>query len=190
MVKMYFWINKKLTMKITVLKVTILLFSMGALQTVMAQKTPAKVAVKTKPVVMQTKTKNKIQITSSGFKVKEAYLVFDDGTHVPDDNKVDVEQRINMVLIIDEGWKVTDSLVYPGASEKILSSNGSVILNEDDLFKSYEETGVSAADARYITLKAVITKIDNKKNSIIVKFRVWDKKGTSSLTGYYRFFIK
>lgn len=148
-------------------------------------------AQKTAPkTVVKTKIKNNIQLKSNGFKIAEAYLTFDDGTPVPADNKVEVDQKINMVLIIDQGWKVTDSLVYPGASEKISLNTGYTILKEDDFFTAYDATGVSPADARYITLKAVITRLDDKKKYIIVNFKVWDKKGTSTVTGSYKFFIK
>ena len=159
-----------------------LFFAMLQLNAV-AQKVVAKPAA-------ATKVKNNIKLKSNGFKVKEAYLLFDDGTAVPEDNKVEINQRINLVLIIDGGWKVVDGLVYPGASEKISLSNGSVVLNEPDLFTAYDATGVSPKDAGYITLKAVITQIDNKKLYIIVNFKVWDKKSMSTITGSYKFFIK
>jgi len=154
-----------------------------------AQKTAAPV-VKAKPATAATSIRNNIQLKSSGLKILEAYLLFDDGKAVPAGNKVELNQRVNMALVIDGGWKVIDGLVYPGASEKITLSNGNVILKEDDLFTSYDSTGVSAEDARHIVLKAVITQIDNKKNYIIVSFKVWDKKGTASVSGSYKFFIK
>ena len=177
-------------MKNIFFKITMMLLFIAVLQNITAQKSKPVPVAKAKPHTVQTKIKNNIQLKSNGFKVKEAYLKFDDGTKIPDDNKVDTNQRINMVLIIDDGWKITDSLVYPGASEKITLSTGAEVLKIDDLFTAYDETGVSAIDARYITLKAVITRINNKKNYIIVSFKVWDKKGTSSLTGSYKLFIK
>jgi hypothetical protein len=155
-----------------------------------AQKTAAAPAAKARPAVAATSIRNNIQLKSNGFKVLEAYLLFDDGKAVPAGNKVELNQRVNMALVIDGGWKVIDGMVYPGASEKITLSNGSVILKEDDLFASYDSTGVSAEDARHIVLKAVITQIDNKKNYIIVSFKIWDKKGTASISGSYKFFIK
>jgi hypothetical protein len=155
-----------------------------------AQKTVTKTAVKAKPAVTVTKIKNNIQLKAVGFKISEAYLSFDDGTPVPADNKVELNQNVNLLLIIDGGWKVKDSLVYPGASEKIVLNTGYVVLKEDDLFASYDATGVSAADARYITLKAVITELDDKKKYMIISFKVWDKKSTSNVSGSYKLFIK
>ena len=177
-------------MKNNFFRAVIMVLFIAALQNVAAQTTKPVVVAKAKPVVAKTKIKNNIQLKTIGFKVSQAYLTFDDGTAVPQDNKVELDQKITLLLIIDEGWKVTDSLVYPGASEKITLSNGYMVLNNEDLFTAYNETGVSAADARYISLKAKITQMDNKKNYIIVKFNVWDKKGTSSLSGSYKFFIK
>ena len=183
--------KEKITMKKSIsIKIAMGLFFCLLLVNAIAQKPKPVAVAKPKPVAVQSKIKNNIQLKTKGFKVSEAYLIFDDGTAVPQDNKVDLNQKITLLIIIDEGWKVTDSLVYPGASEKVLLSNGYEVLNNDDLFNAYTEKGVNAADARYISLKAVITQIDNKKNYIIVKFSVWDKKGTSSLSGSYKFFIK
>jgi hypothetical protein len=183
--------KEKITMKKNIsIKIAMGLFFCLLLVNAIAQKPKPVAAAKPKPVAVQSKIKNNIQLKTNGFKVSEAYLIFDDGTAVPQDNKVDLNQKITLLIIIDAGWKVTDSLVYPGASEKVVLSNGYEVLNNDDLFTAYTEKGVNAADARYISLKAVITQIDNKKNYIIVKFRVWDKKGTSSLSGSYKFFIK
>ena len=72
-----------------------LFFAMLQLNAV-AQKVVAKPAA-------ATKVKNNIKLKSNGFKVKEASLLFDDGTAVPEDNKVEINQRINLVMIIDGG---------------------------------------------------------------------------------------
>jgi hypothetical protein len=101
-----------------------------------------------------------------------------------------VNQRVNMRLIIESGWSETDGKVFPGGSEVIKLNTGGVILQSDDLFKAYDETGVSPADARYITLKAIITSMTDKKKYVIVTFRVWDKKSTAEITGSYKLFIK
>ncbi len=177
-------------MKNIFFRAVIMILFFAVLQNVAAQTTKPVVVAKAKPVAAKTKIKNNIQLKTNGFKVSQAYLTFDDGTAVPQDNKVELDQKITLLLIIDEGWKITDGQVYPGASEKITLSNGFEVLNNEDLFTAYNEKGVTAEDARYISLKAKITKLDNKNNYIIVKFRVWDKKGTSSLTGSYKFFIK
>jgi hypothetical protein len=169
---------------------SILLFFCLQQFSAMAQATAVKPSAKTTPAVITPRIKNNIHLKSNGFKILEAYLLFDDGTAVPAGNKVKLNQTVNMALTIDGGWKVIDGMVYPGASERITLSNGAEILKQDDLFTAYDSTGVTAKDARNIVLKAVITQLDNKKNHIVVSFKLWDKKGTASLSGSYQFFIK
>jgi hypothetical protein len=137
-----------------------------------------------------TNVTNNIKMVSNGFKVESAYLVFEDETPVPNDNKIDLNQKVNLRIIIDSGWTLVNGKVYPGGSEKIILSTGAVVLKSDDLFAAYTETGVDEADARYITLKAVITKMEDKSKHAIITFKVWDKKGRNTITGSYKLFIK
>lgn len=137
-----------------------------------------------------TKIKNGIKLNNKGFVVSSAVLYFEDGSSVPETNKVALNQKVVMLLMIEGGWSERDGMVFPGGTEEIKLNTGKVILTSDDLFKSYDETGVSVKDARYLSLKAVITEMSNKKNYVIVKFRVWDKKGTAEITGSYKLFIE
>jgi hypothetical protein len=134
--------------------------------------------------------KNGIKLKIKGFKVSSAALYFDNESSVPQDNKIDVNQRVNMRLVIEGGWSEIDGKVFPGGSEVIKLNNGYEVLKSDDLFSAYDETGVSPEDARYITLKAIITQLKDKRKYVIVTFRVWDKKGTAEITGSYKLFIK
>src|SRR5687767_5581654 len=64
------------------------------------------------------KIRNKISFNSTGVTVQQAFLMFEDGKLIPDDNKVEIGQKVNMRLIID-GWEPVDGKVFLGASEKI-----------------------------------------------------------------------
>ena len=159
--------------------------------------------VKTKPPVITFKDKakapvkiegreeikNGIKLNSKILRVRKAYLLFDDGSSVPPDNKVALNQRVNMILMIDNGWSEREGRVFPGGREIIKLSDGKTVLDSEDVFKPYDESGVAPDDAGYITLKAVITKLDDKKKYIVVNFRVWDKKGVGEITGSYRLYI-
>jgi hypothetical protein len=156
-----------------------------------AQVKPAKPVTKPASGAIQQKSfSNGIKIKSKGLVVSDAKLYFDDQSSVPADNLVEVNQRVNMLITIDKGWSEIDGKVYPGGSEVIKLNNGAMILKSNDLFKAYDETGVSPEDARYITLKAVITEMRDKKKYVIVTFRVWDKKSTAEITGSYKLYIK
>ena len=95
-----------------------------------------------------------------------------------------------MLIIIDEGWTETNGRVFPGSNQVLKLNNGVEVLNSDELFAAFDETGVAPEDAKYITLNAVVTELKNKKNYVIVQFRVWDKKGSGEITGSYKLFIK
>lgn len=164
-----------------------------------AQKTGkpvAKPVVKTykKPVAgTATVTKNfanGITMNIKGFKVSDASLYFDDGNPVPEGNMVDLNQHVTMFVVIDSGYKIINGKVFPGGSERIVLSNGYEVLKADDLFTAYTAGGVDAKDGKYISLKAVITQIDDKQMEITVNFRIWDKKGPSNITGSYKLHIK
>jgi hypothetical protein len=159
--------------------------------TAAAQKTkPAKKPGVAAPAIPVSSYKNGIKLKAKGFKVSEAALYFDDGGTVAQDNKIEVNQRVNMRLVIESGWSEIDGKVFPGGSEVIKLNTGAVILQSEDLFKAYDETGVSPEDAKYITLKAIITAMNDKKKYVVVTFRVWDKKSTAEITGSYKLFIK
>lgn len=134
--------------------------------------------------------KNAIQFTSKGFQVSEAYLMFDDENPVPSGNKINLNQNVNLILIIDSGWNEIGERVYPGSKQVIKLGNGEEILQTDDLFSPFDETGVAGTDARYIALTAVITEVKDKRKPFFVNFRVWDKKGTAEIKGTYKLFIR
>jgi hypothetical protein len=146
---------------------------------------------RTSSAIVATKTfENGIQMKIKGFTVKEAALYLDDESKLPADNKVELNQRINLQIVIEKGWTEVEERVYPGGSQIIKLSDGYEVLKSADLFVSYDETGVTKEDARYITLNAIITNIKNKKNAVMVSFKLWDKKGSSEITGTYKFYIK
>jgi hypothetical protein len=123
--------------------------------------------------------------------LNKAYLVYDDTKErVPDNNFVDFKRTIKLVLLIKEGWNVTDGKVWPGASEKVVTESGETILNEDDLFASMTE-GASETDAQTVTISATINPESIKQpTSFTVNFKVWDKKGDGVIEGSYKLHSK
>ncbi len=167
------------------------LLSFSGLSLLAQKKKVVKKTIPAKKVVAEnTLIKNGIKISSKGFMVSEAYLVLDDENLVPADNKVDINQNVNMVLIIEKGWTESAGRVFPGSKQVVKLSSGVEILNSEDLFAAFDETGVSPEDARYITLNAVITEMKNKANHVVVNFNLWDKKGGATLSGSYKLYIR
>jgi hypothetical protein len=133
---------------------------------------------------------NNIELNSLGIKVNKAYLLTEDGGRVPDDNFVDFKSPVKMQLKIDEGWVEKEGKVLLGASEKIVAEDGTVVLEEDDLFERYTE-GIPAEDAKSIYLSATLRlKEGAAPTSFKVTFRVWDKNGDGYIEGSYKLFSK
>ena len=132
--------------------------------------------------------RNGIKVKSQGLKVDQAFLLFDDGKLVPADNKVDVGQNVRLRLLLS-GWKPVNGKVAIGASEKIATDEGQVILDEADLFANYTD-GVDPKDAGVVTLSAVITRIDKLFKYFEISFKVWDKNSSDNVTGSYRLYLK
>lgn len=139
---------------------------------------------KTTSGVISSKIRNGIDIKATGsLKVKQAFLLYEDGTLVPETNVTAVNQPVNIRLMV-EGFTESDGKVEIGASEKIETNTGQVVLDEKDLFADLG--AIEAERAKLLTLKATITRIDQLYDYFVVSFRIWDKKGEGSVMGSYR----
>lgn len=155
-----------------------------------------KSGIKTKSVSSKDNTtlngaiiKNGIDLDAKGVKLKEAYLV--DADYKPlSENKAGVGEKIYIVIKMDTGWIKENGKSFIGASERILTSAGRVVVSADDIFKDQEATGIDTADTKEISLSALITQADQGLNDFEVQFRVWDKKGTGEVKGKYYFSLK
>ncbi|MFT3933878.1 MAG: hypothetical protein QM726_09710 [Chitinophagaceae bacterium] len=137
-----------------------------------------------------SKIRNGIQLTENKLKVSQAFLLYDeDGSLVPETNELAVGKQVVLRLIIDSGFTVTNGKVFLGAAEKVQTNEGTVMLDEKDLFSSYKD-GVSPKDASIISLYAQITRLDKLYDYFLVTFRVWDKNGTAEVSGSYKLHIK
>ncbi len=142
------------------------------------------VAIK-KPVLL-----NNISLTATGgFVVDSAYLLYEDFTEVKKENITFLNKKIIMWIVIKKGWTVNDGMVKVGASETILTNRNEVVLKQDELFPEGNDVA-SIDDARYISLKAVITEMKNEIPYFKVNFSVWDKNGSGKITGTYRLVVK
>ena len=121
--------------------------------------------------------------------MEQAFLITDDDNLLPEDNKVKVNQKVRLRLVAS-GWTEKDGRVFVDASEKVETSDGTVILNEKDLFRDYQD-GISPEDAKLITLSVVITRIDKLYDYYRVLFQVKDESDEQkSVEGSYKLYIE
>ena len=133
---------------------------------------------------------NGIKLTQHQVKVNKAYLVFDNGERVPDDNFIDFTSSVKLLVLLDSGWVSRNGKVNIGASEKVETEKGEAILDEVDLFKGSED-GVSEADSKIIGLTVTLRVPKNSPPTwFLVKFRIWDKNGEGYVEGEYKLYSK
>lgn len=133
--------------------------------------------------------KNDIDLDVTGVKLKAAYLVDEEYKPI-EENKTRIGEKIYLVIKMDTGWVKEKGKSFIGASERILTSSGRVVVSADDIFKDQELTGLDARDARVISLSALITQADPGLKDFEVQFKVWDKKGIGEVKGKYFFSLK
>ena len=133
--------------------------------------------------------KNDIDLEATAVKVSQVYLL-DANKNLLEENITRVNEKIYVVIKTDTGWVKENGKSYIGASERILTSAGRVIVDAADIFLDYESSGIPADDAGLISLSAVITQADPGLENFTVQFRVWDKKGKGEIKGKYKFRIK
>jgi hypothetical protein len=137
----------------------------------------------------QSKYQNNILLESKGFKIKEAFLAFNDSSRVADDNNVTIGQHVNLIILVDSGWNAEDGKIYPGVGQKVETNDGTHIFEKADLMESHPG-GIPAEDGSRVTVQAVINSADKNYDYFLVSFRVWDKKSESEITGSYKLHVK
>ena len=147
------------------------------------------VTVKKSDSAQKSKIRNGIDIQAKGIEVEQAFLITDDGSLLPEDNKVKVNQKIRLRLIAS-GWTEKNGRIFLDASERVETNEGNVFLNEKDLFRDYQD-GLSPEDAKFITLSVVITQIDKLYDYYRILFQVKDKNDEQkSVEGSYKLYIE
>ena len=138
---------------------------------------------------VESKYKNHILLESKGFKIKEAFLAFNDSTRVADDNNVTIGQHVNLIILIDSGWNAEAGKIYPGVGQKVETNDGTHIFEKADLMEAHPG-GIPVEDGSRATVQAVINTADKEYDYFLVTFRVWDKKSESEITGSYKLHVK
>ena len=122
---------------------------------------------------------------TANLKVSRAFVSTVDGEVFKNEVTAGDGEKLILNLNMD-GFKEEGGKCFVGVSEKITSSNGEVILDEQDLFSKYNETGLNPDDARFVRLSAVVTGNVSSNPYYMVTFRVWDKKAPGDVSGSYK----
>jgi hypothetical protein len=137
---------------------------------------------------------NGINLISRRVQVEKAFLVTDEeeATRIGEDNFVDFKKGVKMLLYTGDGWEEVNGKVRIGASLKAVLENGKVLVEEPDLFKSYDEPGIDPKDAKTIHLSLYLKQIWTSQEPVTIKvtFKVWDKQSDAFVEGDYTIHTK
>lgn len=131
---------------------------------------------------------NGITLNSSGnVHVKRAYLTDEKGERIAEGNYVEPISKTYINIVLDSGWSVENGKSFLGASQKVVTDGGTVILDEADMFSSMDAEGVDPEKAKTLNLSLTLNPKGNvPPTGLTVNFRVWDKKGSGEITGQYK----
>ena len=134
------------------------------------------------------KIRNGIKVASKGVSVEQAFLTYEDGSLVDENNTTSVNRKLKINFVV-KGWKAEDGKVALEANEKITTDDGDIILDEKELFSRGGLQTISAEDAQYPRLTVVINQVNKLYDFYLVSFKVWNRGTEQSLEGEYKFHI-
>lgn len=140
-----------------------------------------------KPVSIENGTEyyNKFQIAAT-VKLRRAFLVFDDGTRVPPDNKVDFSKDVMLILQIDSGWAVKDNKVYLEGSVQAYDNAAGNAKFLDIKLNEVLDNGLSPTDAQTLSIK--VKDFKNVTGNVSVTFGFKDKINGRYVGGAFRLY--
>jgi hypothetical protein len=112
----------------------------------------------------------------------EVYIYSQGGDKVITDGKIGFNDNIYVIVEGLKGFREEKGYVFPGLSLKSSDSEKNMILDNDDMFTEYTETGVAASDlASRVSSHFNITGSEFK-NPLHTEMVIWDKKSSAKLT--------
>jgi hypothetical protein len=120
-----------------------------------------------------------LKVTNSGLSVGEVYLV-SDGQRLQT-NKFTLGQVVIIQLEGVEGFVTKDDMVFPGASLVVVDKDGNVVLEHEDLFEAYNETGVKAEDAKLLSAKLTVGNPMEAGKEYTFTTVFWDKNSEGNI---------
>lgn len=121
-----------------------------------------------------------LQVNNDGLTYDEAYLTVDDQRTT--ENVFDIGTEVYMNFSGVDYWQEDENgMVYPGAMMVVADKNSKEIMEEDDLFAQYDETGVEADVAKdmFVSLLIGDPMMEGEQYTWYVK--IWDKMGDGKI---------
>jgi hypothetical protein len=92
------------------------------------------------------KANDKLKVETNGVSYDEAYLYSQANNRIINDGAIKFDDNNYLIIEGLKGFKEENGMVFPGLSLSITDAANKVILNIDDLFSEYNETGIAVSD--------------------------------------------
>jgi hypothetical protein len=122
-----------------------------------------------------------IKVKPSNVTCDEVYIFSQGKNKVITDNKIDFEDNIYVIIEGLTGFKKENGYVFPGLEMKAVDARNNLVLDYDDLFAGYNETGIAISD--FTSRVSAHFKITGTffNNPLHCELKVWDKKSNASI---------
>lgn len=124
---------------------------------------------------------DKINIESSKVTYNEVYLFSQENDKVITDNKIKLDENIYIIIEGLKGFSEANGMVFPGLTLKVTDSSKNAILESDDLFLKYSESGIAATDLAERVSAHFSLQGTQSNNQLHCEVTVWDKKSDAKI---------
>lgn len=126
---------------------------------------------------------DKITIETSSVSYGEVYVFSQGNDRVITDNKIKFNDNIYFIIEGLKGFKENDNNVFPGLRLKATDSANNVIVQNDDLFTDYNDSGLAASDlAERVSAHFNVPSTPQFNNPMHCELTLWDKKSDARIT--------
>jgi len=123
----------------------------------------------------------KIKIENNIATCDEIYLFSKEKDRVITDGKVGFNETIYFIFEGLSGFQEENGKVFVGLKMQATDNAQNVILSYDDLFKSYEETGISIADFNSQIYASIVFTEGEIVNPVLCEVTIFDRKSDASI---------
>lgn len=124
---------------------------------------------------------DKISIDKNNISYDEIYLFSIDRDRAIIDGNIAFNETVYLIFEGLSGFTELNGNVFPGLKFQAIDNSNEIVLDYEDLFSSYAETGIGAADFKtqiYVTMKFTQGQADNP---IHCETLIFDKKSKSNI---------
>jgi hypothetical protein len=130
--------------------------------------------------------RNGIELTANGVFVEQAFLTYEDGSPIDESNTTTLNKKIKINFVV-QGWQELDGIVALEANEKVMTSDGDVIMDEKELFSKGGMKTLPPLDAQFVRLTVEVNGIRKPHEYYLVSFKIWNKGTDQWIEGEYKF---